>query len=182
MRRSRTSGELPIFCIALGSNPQAPLSFPANPALALGLDPTTNLPIILPGGSAPNVYGNHRNFPNPYIYLYSLQAQYALPKDWVAIAGYQGSSSHGLLRIKNLQYFYTDPTVPIGAVFQFTPDTNANFNALNTEVKRNFRNGLLIDFLYTYSKSIDDVSAEGPGFNTNPTYPIVFHRARALGL
>ncbi|MGB8835124.1 MAG: hypothetical protein WCC67_00145, partial [Candidatus Acidiferrales bacterium] len=48
---------------------------------------------------------------------------------------------------------------------------NANFNALNTEVKRNFRNGFLLDVLYTYSKSIDIVSAEGPGFNTNPTYP-----------
>ncbi|MGA8409459.1 MAG: TonB-dependent receptor [Candidatus Acidiferrales bacterium] len=166
------------FLYALGSNPKDPLSFPANPALALGLDPTTNLPIIGPGGSAPNVYGNPRNFPNPYIYLYSLQVQYALPKDWVAIAGYQGSSSHGLLRIKNLQYFYTDPSPLIGAVFQFTPDTNANFNALNTEVKRNFRNGLLIDFLYTYSKSIDEVSAEGPGYGTNQTYPTVLSTER----
>ncbi len=161
----------PDFLYALGTNPRSPQSYPANPALALGLDPTTNFPIIGPGGSAPNVYGNPQNFPNPYIYLYSLQVQYALPSNWVAIVGYQGSSSHGLLRIKNLQYFYQDPSPFIGAVFQFTPDTNANYNALLTEVKRNFHNGLLVDFQYTYSKSIDEVSSEGPGYGTNQTYP-----------
>jgi hypothetical protein len=159
------------FLYTLGTNPRSPQSYPANTALALGLDPTTNLPIIGPGGSAPNVYGNPQNFPNPYIYLYSLQIQYALPDNWVAIAGYQGSSSHGLLRIKNLQYFYQNPSPLIGAVFQFTPDTNANYNALLTELKKNFKNGFLIDAQYTYSKSIDEVSAEGPGYGTNQTYP-----------
>ena len=179
---------------SLGTDPRNPLSFPRNTALGLGLDPATNLPIIGPGGGAPNVYGNPANFNNPYIYLYSLQVQYALPANWVAIAGYQGSSSHGLLRIKNLQYFFGEPSTGIGAVFQFTPDTNANFNALNTEVKRNFRNGLLVDFLYTYSKSIDEVSSEGPGFGTNQTFPTVLstergpsdfdatHNLRVLGL
>lgn len=75
------------------------------------------------------------------------------------------------MRIKNLQYFYQNPSPLIGAVFQFTPDTNANYNALLTELKKNFKNGLLIDAQYTYSKSIDEVSAEGPGYGTNQTYP-----------
>ena len=35
----------------------------------------------------------------------ALQVQYALPSNWVATVGYQGSSSHDLLRIQNLQYF-----------------------------------------------------------------------------
>ena len=56
-------------------------------------------------------------------------------------------------------------------MFQFTPDTNADYNALLTELKRNFHNGLLVDFQYTYSKSIDEVSSEGPGYGTNQTYP-----------
>ncbi|MGH9782031.1 MAG: hypothetical protein ACRD33_09450, partial [Candidatus Acidiferrales bacterium] len=63
-------------------------------------------------------------------------------------------------------------------VFQFTPDTNANFNALITEVKRNFHNGLLVDLLYTYSKSLDEVSSEGPGYGTNQTYPTVLATER----
>ncbi len=78
------------FLYALGTNPRSPQSYPANPALALGLDPTTNLPIIGPGGSAPNVYGNPQTFPNPYIYLYSLQVQYALPSNWVCHRGISG--------------------------------------------------------------------------------------------
>jgi hypothetical protein len=154
----------------LGSDPRSPTSF-VNPALAGGINPVNNLPNILPGGSGATIYGTPQNFPNPYIYLYSLEVQYALPKQWVAIAGYQGSSSHGLLRLQNNQYYFQAANPSVSAPFYFIPGANANFNALNTEIKRNFRNGLLVDFLYTYSKSIDIVSAEGPGFVTNPTFP-----------
>jgi hypothetical protein len=153
----------------LGSNPRSPLSF-VNLALAQGVD-AANLPNVIPGGSAATIYGTPQSFPNPYVYLYSLQVQYALPKNWVATVGYQGSSTHGDLRLENLMYYYPNPNPLISAPFEFIPGANANFNALNTEVKRNFRSGFLVDFLYTYSKSIDIVSAEGPGFNTNPTYP-----------
>lgn len=161
----------------LGSDPKSPLSY-LNPALAGGVNPANNLPIVLSGGSGATIYSTNHDFPNPYIYLYSLEAQYALPQNWVAAVGYQGSSSHGLLRLENLDYFYTTPNPSISAPFRFIPGANANFNALNTEVKRNFRNGLLLDVLYTYSKSIDIVSEEGPGFNTNPTYPTDMHTER----
>jgi hypothetical protein len=154
----------------LGSDPSSPTSF-VNPALAGGVNPANNLPNVLPGGSGATIYGTPQDFPNPYIYLYSLEFQYSLPKNWVAVAGYQGSSSHGLLRLQNNQYYFQNPNPAVSAPFEFIPGANANFNALNTEVKRNFRSGLLVDFLYTYSKSIDIVSAEGPGFVTNPTYP-----------
>ena len=91
----------------LGSSGKSPLSYPAIPALATALNPATNLPAILPGQSGPNVYANPQNSPTPYVYLYSLQVQYAAPRNWTATIGYQGSSSHRLLRIKNLQYFYS---------------------------------------------------------------------------
>lgn len=150
----------------------SPLGFAANPALATPLDPTTNLPIILTGQSAPSVYANPVNMPVPYVYLYSLQAQNELPGKWVATIGYQGSSSHHLLRLKNLIYFYPEPATQIDNVYSFTPDTEANFNALLTQLQHQFNNGVMLNFSYTYSKSIDDVSAEGPGFTTNETYPI----------
>lgn len=155
----------------------SPLGFAANPALATPLDPATNLPMILTGQSAPNVFANPTNMPVPYIYLYSLQVQHELPKKWIATIGYQGSSSHDLLRIKNLQFFFATPPPPapqplINSVFSFTPDTEANFNALLTQVQHQFSHGVMVSFAYTYSKSIDDVSAEGPGFTTNQTFPI----------
>ena len=150
----------------------SPLGFAANPALATPIDPSTNLPEILPGQSAPNVYANPTYMPVPYIYLYSLQVQHELPKKWVATVGYQGSSSHDLLRIKNLIYFYSEPATEINNVYSFTPDTEANYNALLTEIEHQFGHDFLLRLNYTYSKSIDDVSAEGPGFTTNQTYPI----------
>ena len=90
----------------------------------------------------------------------------------MATIGYQGSSSHDLLRIQNLQYFYPQPSPLIGAVFNFAPDTTANFNALVTQIEHRFRNGFQAAVNYTYSKSLDEVSAEGPGFTTNQTYPV----------
>ncbi|MGB6482889.1 MAG: carboxypeptidase regulatory-like domain-containing protein [Candidatus Acidiferrales bacterium] len=150
----------------------SPLGFAPNPALATPIDPSTNLPVILAGQSAPNVYANPIYMPVPYVYLYSLQVQQALPGKWVATVGYQGSSSHDLLRVKNLIYFYSEPATEIDNVYSFTPDTEANFNALLTQLQHQFNNGVMLNFAYTYSKSIDDVSAEGPGFTTNQTYPI----------
>lgn len=159
----------------LGSS-NSPLGFAANPALATPIDPATNLPQILPGQGAPNVWSNPVNNPVPYIYEYSLQVQYALPQDWVATVGYTGSSSHKLLRIKNLGFFFAPPPsgappLEVNAVFTPTPDTNANYNALDTQVEHRFTHGFTVNFAYTYSKSIDQVSAEGPGFTTNQTFP-----------
>jgi hypothetical protein len=149
----------------------SPLSYPANPVLITPLNPNTHLPTILAGQSPPNVFSNAAQMPIPYIYLYSLQVQYSLPKSWVATVGYTGSSSHDLLRIANQALFFTQVSNQIGNVFQMTPDTTANFNALLTQIEHRFSHGLLFNFSYTYSKSIDDVSAEGPGFGTNETFP-----------
>ena len=85
--------------------------------------------------------------------------------------GYQGSAGHRLLRIKNLAYFYQNLNQDVGHVYQFTPDTNSNFNALNTQLEHRFRHGFSANFQYTWSKSLDQISAEGPGFVTNQTYP-----------
>jgi len=149
----------------------SPLSYAANPSLATPLDLNTQLPQILAGQGPPNVWSNPVNMPVPYVYEYSMQVQYALPKNWVATVGYSGSSSHKLLRIKNLAFFYTALNPDINAVFTPTPDTNANYNALDTLLQHRFNQYFTANFSYTYSKSIDQVSAEGPGFVTNQTFP-----------
>jgi hypothetical protein len=148
----------------------SPTSYPVNPALITPINPMNNLPTVLSGQSPPSVWANPVNMPIPYVYLYSLQVQYALPANWIATVGYSGSSSHDMLRIKNLIFFY--PQNPnFSQVLDFTPDTTANFNALNAAVEHRFVHGISGNLSYTYSKCMDEMSSEGPGFVTNQTYP-----------
>jgi hypothetical protein len=156
-----------------------PLSYPANPVLATGLGPN-GLPIVVPGGAyvPPDIYSNPVHMPNPYVYLFSTQMQYSLPQDWVLTVGYQGSAGHHLTRIKNLAFFYPTLNPSVNNIFTFTPDTNTDFNALTTQLEHRFHRGISANVLYTYSKSIDQLSAEGPGFVTNQTYPLNDHTER----
>src|SRR6266849_5797352 len=152
---------------ATGSS-KSPLSYPANPVLAGLIDPTTNLP----KSSAPccaTIWGDPRNMPNPYVYSYSLAMQYSLPWNWVTTVGYQGSDSKKLLRIKNLSYFYSPALPGVGGPFFPTPDTTASYNSLNFRTEHRFTRGYQLIFDYRYSKSMDDLSSEGPGFATNQT-------------
>ncbi len=156
------------FTLGASNNP---LSYPLNPKLATGLGPN-GLPIVSGPYSPPNIYSNPVNMPVPYVYLYSMQMQYALPKDWVMTVGYQGSAGHHFTRIVNLAQFYPVLNPSVGDIFTFTPDTNTNFNALTSQIEHRFHHGVATNVQYTYSKSIDQISAEGPGFVTNQTYAI----------
>jgi hypothetical protein len=155
---------------ALGAN-NSPLSYPANPALAGGIDPATKLPVA--GGAT--IYGAPQNMPTPYVYLYSLETQYTGPKNWIFTVGYQGSESRHELRIKNLSYFYnvtgTQQQELGTGLFFFTPDVTGNYNSLNTRAEHRFSHGLQFVFDYRYSKSMDELSNAGPGFTTNQTFP-----------
>jgi hypothetical protein len=157
------------FNLGTSNNPE---SYPANLALVTPLNPANGLPTILTGQGAPSIYANPTTMPVPYTYLYSLQVQQVLPADWVFTMGYQGSAGHHLTRIKNLAYFYPTQNPDVANVYSFTPDTNSSFNALTGQVEHRFRHGFTANVLYTWSKSLDQLSAEGPGFTTNQTYPI----------
>jgi len=151
----------------LGAN-NSPLSYPANAALAGGIDPATNLPVA--GGAT--IYGTPQNMPTPYVYLYSLETQYSGVKNWIFTVGYQGSETRHELRIKNLSYFYPQNSNEIGGgIFFFTPDVTGNYNSLNTRAEHRFSHGFQFIFDYRYSKSMDELSNAGPGFTTNQTFP-----------
>ncbi len=147
----------------------SPFSYAPNPALAVGIDPAT--------GTPPNrtveVYGALPSTPVAYVYAYSLDIQAKLPFDLVGTIGYQGSSSHKLIRLVNQNL--VQPVIPTNfyafAVFIPTPDVNANFNALNARLTRRFTRGFQFDVLYRFAKSIDTLSNEGPGAETNQTFP-----------
>jgi hypothetical protein len=162
------------FTLGASNNPE---SYPANPALATPLG-SNGLPMVSGAYSPPNIYADAPSMPDPYVYLYSLQMQYSLPQNWVMTLGYQGSAGHHLTRLVNLQQFYPNPNPDVGAVFTFRPDTNTSFNALTTQFEHRFNRGISANVQYTWSKSLDQISAEGPGFVTNQTYAIDDHTER----
>ncbi|HUS11013.1 MAG TPA: TonB-dependent receptor, partial [Pyrinomonadaceae bacterium] len=156
---------------ALGSS-NSPFSYPANPALATGIDPATGAP----KGNSVEIYGAQPKVPNAYVYSYSLDGQYNLGS-YVANLGYQGSSSHKLIRLVNQNFIY--PNNPaFFAVYFPTPDVNANYNALNARLSRRFARGAQFDILYRWAKTIDTLSNEGPGAETNQTFPQDLHTER----
>src|SRR5713226_4307024 len=164
-----------VITYVLGSSNSA-TSYPINPALGFGIDPVT-------GGVCGNaactgndqsveIYGGSPNFRNAYVYLYSLEIEHRLPWRLIATAGYQGSAGHKLTRLVN-QNFLQAPTQKNAffAVFIPTSDVNSNYNSLNLRMRRQFDRGFQFDFYYRYSKSIDQLSSEGPGAQTNQTDP-----------
>jgi hypothetical protein len=142
------------------------LGYPVNPALAQGIDPATGAPRV---GSV-EIWGSQRDMPNSYVYTYSLETQIALPYSLTGTLGYQGSAGHKLIRIVN-QNFILRNNPAFNAVFFPQPDVNSNFNALNAELTRRMSRGLQFTANYRFSKSIDQLSYEGPGAVTNQTFP-----------
>ena len=141
-------------------------SYPINPALAIGIDPSTGAVL----NSTVEVWGAQQNFPTAYAYVYSWNFEYSLPGHMVASAGYQGSTDHHLIRIVNENFLYPNNKA-FGPVYFPQPDVNSNYNALNLGLTRNFSAGLGIQANYRWSKSIDQLSNEGPGASANQTWP-----------
>ena len=141
-------------------------SYPRNPALGQGINPITGAP----NGAPVEIWGAPDELPNPYVYTYSLEIQQELPAKLTATIGYQGSSGRKLIRLVNQNFlFQNNPS--FFQVFFTTPDVNSNYNALNANLVRRFSQGLQIQANYRWSKSIDQLSFEGPGFVTNQTFP-----------
>ncbi len=149
----------------LGAN-SSPFSYPANTELATGIDPVTGGPL----GRTAEIYGTPDKVPNPYIYFYSLDTDFVLPSHFTLSLGYQGSSSHKLIRTVNQNFLY-EPNPNFFAVYFSLPDVNANYNAFNLRLNRRFADGFQMDLIYRWSKSIDQGSGEF-GAATNQTYPL----------
>ena len=154
---------------SLGSS-NSPLSYPGNPLLGGGIG-SNNFP---KNGGTAQVYLEPQDFRLPYVYGYSLETQVQLPAKTVATLGYQGSSSHHLVRIFDANLVFDAPagsTVQSNPSFFIKPDVTANYNSLNLGLRRNFANGFQGAFKYRWSKSLDEVSFGQPDASVNETFP-----------
>ncbi len=149
-----------------GSN--SPGSFPANPRLGGGINPATGAPF----NGQVEIYGSTQDQPNAQSFRYSLEGQYQLPANLTATIGYQGSRNKNLIRLVNQNYIFAQRNPAFRDVYLPTPDVKSSYNALLATIERRFANGFQVQANYRYSKSLDNLSNEGPGFVTNQTFPV----------
>jgi hypothetical protein len=151
----------------------SPTSYAPNPALAFGIDPANG---GVCGDAActfdqgVEIYGAPQNLRTPYVYEYSFEIENQLPWKLFSDIGYQGSVGHKGIRLVN-QNFLEQGSPAFFQVFFPTSDVNSSFNSLNVTLRRPFANGVQFQFYYRYSRSIDQLSNEGPGAPTNQTDP-----------
>ncbi len=159
---------------AMGTS-NSPTSYPVNPALAVPIDPRTGSTY----GVATQVYGTQPKMPTNYVEEWSLDLQHEFPGNWVSDVAYQGSAGRHFIRLVNQNYLYPNTVVndngapfnPFYAAYFSMPDANSSFNALVASLHRTFANGFTVEANYRWSKSLDVVSYEGPGFVTNEIWP-----------
>ncbi|MGA3043829.1 MAG: TonB-dependent receptor, partial [Bryobacteraceae bacterium] len=150
----------------------SPYSFPMNPALATGVN-ANGFPNPYGGGTpSVEVYGALPRTRPPEVYLYSLETEYQMPWNFTATLGYAGSEGHRFARLVNQNFLYNNANSPVYAAYFAQTDSNESYNALNTQLRRNMRNGVAMSFVYTYSKGLDQVSngdlADSNANQTNP--------------
>jgi len=159
----------------LGSS-NSPASYPVNPALAYGIDPSNGGICANPGCSPAGdvqveIYGAPPNMQVPYVFEYSYGLEYSLPANWVVAVGYEGSATHRVTRIVNQNFLYTAGPA-FAPVYFPMDDVNANFNALNTRMTHRFSRGFQTEIRYRWSKSIDELSyGDSACACGNQTYP-----------
>jgi Carboxypeptidase regulatory-like domain/TonB dependent receptor len=156
---------MPCILYSLGSS-DSPLSYPGNPALGGGIGPGG-----FPKSCCVQTYFEPQHFRIPYVYGYSLETQMELPAKMIFTLGYQGSSSHHLIRIFDANLVYDGPVTHTIPNYFIKPDVTANYNSLNARLERRFSNGVQAAFKYRYSKSLDEVSFGQPDASVNETYP-----------
>ncbi len=136
-------------------------------------------------GAAIEVYGAFPKTHTPYSYLYSLEVQRQLPKQFTLTAGYQGSTGRHYSRLVNQQFVYATNVggvnTPFGNGAYFAQnDSNQYYNGGNLHITKRFNQGFTVDATYTYSKSMDQVSnGDSANANANQTDPA--HNNTELG-
>jgi hypothetical protein len=170
----------------------SPFSYAPNSNLAVGVNATTGTPngFTPPGATAsiPQIetYSILPKMKQPTLYNYSFDMQFALPYEMALTTGYQGSSGFHFLRLVNQNFLYPQSNgtcatggmctpgvnqTPFSAAYIPTADVHTGYNALNVHVVKQAQHGLQFSAVYTWSKSMDNASNEGPGFVTNQTDP-----------
>ncbi|HTV81457.1 MAG TPA: carboxypeptidase regulatory-like domain-containing protein [Acidobacteriaceae bacterium] len=170
----------------------SPFSYAPNPNLAVGVNPVSGTPnnFTAPGGTAstPQIetYSVLPNMRQPTLYTYSLDTQYQLPWQMAFTLQYQGSTGFHFLRLVDQNFLYDQSNgtcasggacmpgvnqTPFYAAYVPTSDVHTSYNAMNAYLEKRLQHGVTFNLIYTWSKSMDTSSNEGPGSESNQTDP-----------
>ena len=170
----------------------SPYSYAPNPNLAVGVNPVSGTPNAFtpPGGtpSTPQVetYSILPGMRQPTLYNFSFDTEWQLPWQMALTIGYQGAVGHHFLRLVDQNFLYNQSNgtcatggacmpgvnqTPFYAAYVPTSDVNTNYHALNAHLEKRLQHGVNFSAVYTWSKSMDNASEEGPGFESNQTDP-----------
>jgi hypothetical protein len=146
----------------------SPSSYPSNPALATGV----NAAGFPNGGNQIEVYGALPNLKYPSSDLYSLEIERQLGYGTTATIGYAGSTGRHFARLVNQNFLYNQNNSPVFAAYFAQTDSVQNYHSFNAQLRRPMRHDVSYSVVYTYSKSMDQVSngdfADGAANQTNP--------------
>ncbi len=142
--------------------------YPRNPLLGGGTNPANGLPRT----GTIEIYGAPQKLPTAYVYRWSLEGEYQLPKNLVATLGYVGSAGHKFVRILPVHITGPSTNPNIGAAYFASPDVNSNYNAMIARLQGRFMKQLSFDVNYRFAKSIDTASFEAPTAATNQSFPV----------
>lgn len=132
--------------------------YPSNPYTLTAFD-GNNIPV---SGAPIGGTGFPSTFRTPYMYRFSLEAQYDLGRNWIATLGYQGSTAHHLVRQYNLNNLYGAEGIALNPMISdvdwYATDANSNFNAFLAQIQHQFSHTFQVDGQYRYAKSMDQGS------------------------
>ena len=167
------SSKVPAIQYAVASDVHSPLGYPSNSHAITNFN-TNNLPTT----AAVSVTGFDQHVKTITVYHYSFDTQLALPSNFVATLGWQGSSGHHLLYQENLNAYAVVHGYPLNpnltGVGYYANGANSNYNALLATLKHNFSNSFQVESQYTWSKSMDEGSDP---YNQDAYAPISIHYA-----
>ena len=156
------------------TSPNSIFGYAPNPATITQFG-SNNLP--LPGSSpifATAFPSNPKTITNVH---YSLDAEYALPYNLVATAGYMGNVTYNLLTQSNYNVVAAANGYALNPLINnldyYSNDALANYNGLILTLKHEFSHQFSAEAQYTWSKALD----EGSGPYEEDFYPYNLHNA-----
>jgi hypothetical protein len=135
----------------------------------------------LPTTGSVNVGIFPTDLPTMRVHHFSLDTQYELPHNLVALLGYQGSVSHNIFFHMNPNAYAASLGYPLNAQIgggdYWSNMGHGNYNALLAELKHNFSRQFMADVQFTWAKSLD--TSSGPYFEQPYPYNVDLNYGRS---